>query len=209
MSRKGFAPIVILLVVLGVVLAGAAGYFALKKSAPVGQTPNNQSTSTPTSETANWKTYSLPQCGLIVKTKIEQPVNVFSSGGDSGQLLVVGKPLPNNIPNVPDSILTVDCTKRNKNPQSSTEKLLDDVSFDLSVQSSGSSEVNKKIYLVFDNQTMSSIDKMYSAKNRGYRKGSETLGFENSDWIYTFSFLNPSQARNQDSFILSVTPKNN
>ena len=66
MNQKGFANIILIVVI--VILVGAVGYFAfVKKSEPVAQQPtpsvttqtptSQQPSPTPVSETANWKTY--------------------------------------------------------------------------------------------------------------------------------------------------------
>ena len=136
-------------------------------------------------------TYSIPLCGITLAVKTNQKIST-STGDLYGQILVGG--------NLPASTLEVFCHARSKQPQTGFY----DISTDLAVQSDGSSAVNKNNYLVFDQKTLSSISQMYSAQNRGYRKGSETIGFQTNDWIYEFSFLNPAQNKNQDSFVISV-----
>lgn len=142
---------------------------------------------------------SLSLCGINVIVKSNQPVstNTGNSGGLAWGQLIVGDPMPH-------SVLAVSCTAKSKNPGSEAERLMNDVSYVLGIQSSGSSKVNKSLYTVFDKQTLSSIVDLYSAKDRGYRPGSETIGFSNQDWVYTFSFLNPEEGKNQNSFVISV-----
>ena len=203
MNQKGFANIILVVVI--VILVGAVGYFAfVKKSEPITQQPaptSTSSTQTPTPTPSAAKSYPLSLCGINVTVKTGQSVktNTGNSAGLAWGQLTIGDAMPN-------SALEVSCTAKNKNPQSDTEKLMNDVSYVLGIQSSGSSKVNKNLYAVFNKQTLSSIVDLYSAKDRGYRVGSETIGFSTENWIYTFSFLNPAEAKNQNSFVISVNP---
>ncbi len=70
--------------------------------------------------------------------------------------------------------------------------------------SSDASQVNKGNYSVFDQDTLSNIPALYSEVPAPHHPGSELIGFESNGWIYKFIFSNPQDARNQNSFIISV-----
>jgi len=191
MNQKGSVNIIVIALVIA--LVGVGGYFVFVEN-PVSDV--EQTTSVPSSTN---KGYSLSLCGINVVVKTDQSVkiNTGNSGGSAWGQLIVGDAMPN-------SNLEISCRAKNKNPQSDTEKLMNDVSYVLGIQSSGSFKVSKNSYMVFDEKTLSSIGDLYSAKDRGYRVGSETIGFSTENWIYTFSFLNPEEAKNQNSFVISV-----
>ena len=146
-------------------------------------------------QTFDWKTYTISSCGVKVIVKTNQTFtteNVKTGRSTGDNILFRG------------TGLDIWCQAKNKNPQTDTELFLNNVSNVLSVQSDGTTGVNKNDYRVFDDQTISSITKLYSARNVGYKEGSEAIGFETQNWIYTFTFLNPAQAKNQGSFLISV-----
>ncbi len=185
MNQKSSSNIVLIIILI--LIVSIAGYFFLKT------TPQTQQTSTPIQTSSTNKNYILSVCGIKLTVNTNQAVN--TENGDLYGQIIVGDPLPK-------STLEVFCHVKDKNSLNP----IYEISKYLSIQSSGASQVNKNIYRVFDKNTLLSIQQLYSAKNRGYREDSETIGFENKDWIYTFSFLNPEQAKNQDNFIISVNP---
>jgi len=204
-SQRGFVmPLLLALIAILLVGGGAYVYVQSKQGSQsdiVNQTPqttSNIQAPTPTPPSGN-KSYPLSLCGINVTVRTGQTVktDTGNSAGLAWGQLIVGDAMPN-------SVLEISCTAKNKNPQSDTEKFMNNVSDVLDVQSAGSSKANKDQYMVFDKQTLSSITNLYSAKDRGYRIGSETIGFETKDWIYTFSFTNPEQAKNQETFVISV-----
>ena len=65
-QQKGFANIVLIILVV-VVLAGVAGYFALVKQSPEVAQQTNTPTPTTPNETANWKTYRNDKYGFEFK----------------------------------------------------------------------------------------------------------------------------------------------
>ena len=204
-SRNGSVAVIVTLIILGLVVVGGIAYVHYVYLPQMAAQSNNiaqSPTSTPvgassTNNAANAngaqagssasRNYSLPLCGATLTVKTGQAVNTAETG--SWGEAWVGSAMP-------DSALDINCVSRSGNSQN--------ISDFLAIQSDGSSQVNKDDYLVFDQQTRSSITQLYLAKNRGYRAGSETVGFETADWLYAFSFLNPAQARDQDSFIISI-----
>ncbi len=136
---------------------------------------------------------------MVVRDGLPGNISSGSQGGVIWTSLAVGGAMPK-------SELEVTCTQKIANPQTAADVSKNDIAFMLSVQSDGSSKVDKDLYLALDAQTRSNITQLYSAMNQGYRQGSETIGFSNQDWLYTFSFLNPAQARNQNDFVISVNP---
>jgi hypothetical protein len=87
MSQKGFASIVLVVVV--VILVGVVGYFAfVKKSEPIAQQP----TPTPAlkDETSSWKTYTNAQYGFEFKYPKELYL-VVNSHGDGGLITISDK----------------------------------------------------------------------------------------------------------------------
>lgn len=188
MKQKRYIYITFL--ILAIIFLGIAVYFFTTKL---------KTQSVPASP--SFYTGSLPICGINVFVKNNQSIK--TSTGNSGELkwgqLLVGDSMPN-------SNLAISCTEKNKKPQTDLDKNMNDVAYVLSIQSDGSHKVNKNSYDVFDKSTLSYIKDLYSAKNRGYRPDSETIGFSTEDWIYTFSFLNQEQNKNQDSFIVSINP---
>ncbi len=176
------------LILFIVLLVGLVGYFSLvRKKEPVpGLSLNN-------------KIYTLPLCGVtvVVKTVDLVKTDISNNTGARQGRIIVGKDMP-------DSDLEISCVKKREKPTTETEKLMNDISYFLSIQSSGSVKIRKDSYAVFDKQTLMNIKDLYSAKDRGYREGSETIGFSNESWIYTFSFLNPAEDKNQDNYIISV-----
>lgn len=176
--------------VIVIIFLGIAVYFFNTK-------PKTQSI--PASSSSN--TGYLSICGIDVFVKNNQSIK--TSTGNSGEL-TWGQLLVSD--SMPDSNLAIYCTEKNKKPETDLDKDMNDVAYVLSIQSDGSSKVNKNSYGVFNKSTLSLIKDLYSAKNGGYRTGSETIGFSTEDWIYTFSFLNPEQNKNQNTFIVSVNP---
>jgi len=105
MNQKGFANIALVIII--VILVGAAGYFTLiKKSSPITQETNTQSsiqtqqaakssTPTPKNETASWKTYTNSKYGIIFKyppsltIKEIDPVKSGETSAETGNLLWV------------------------------------------------------------------------------------------------------------------------
>lgn len=166
------------------------------------QTSNSSVASTTTPTTSNSKSYSLPICGITLTVKNGETVAATtatatqSSNGLAVASLTVGKAMP-------ASDLYVSCTQKDPNPSAVVGN---DIGLNLSVQSDGSSKVDKNSYSVFDSKTSSIIPQLYSAMNRGYRQGSETIGFSAGSWLYEFSFLNPAQDKNQNDFVISVNP---
>lgn len=196
--QKGFiVPLLLALIALLLIGGGAYVYTQKKQENPPVMENVTLPQATSTAQTSNSQTpkkYSISKCGIEVTIKTNQAVKTKDISAGRYDFV---EQRQYSIESVPKSDLIVECYARSvRSPKN--------VSFYLSVQSDGSSEVNKNNYPVFDQQTISSITKLYSAKNRGYREGSETIGFENKDWMYTFSFLNPKQARNHDTFIISV-----
>ncbi len=214
-NNKGIAPLIIVLIVAGILALVGGGYYAVKKyKAPVIQPAATQtqtstqpvqdeaaSTMTQKTDTQTVKNYSIIQCGVKLTVKINQTANIKNISTDRGTAieLTVGEPRPN-------SVLEIQCMAKNKSPQTDAEKFLNDVSNILLTVSGGKSgETEKNDYSVFDGQTLSLIKNLYWANGiSGYKDGSETIGFENQDWIYLFSFSNPEQARNQNSFVISI-----
>jgi hypothetical protein len=135
------------------------------------------------------KNYSLP-CGVNIGVKTNQPVSTSTYNNGSMFSLHVGAQ------NTTQANMFINCSKR-------TEDSLE-VAKVISVQADKSQEVSKDDYLVFDAQTLSLIPKLYSSKNYGYTTDSEVIGFEYNGWIYGFYFLNPEQARNKNSFEISI-----
>ncbi len=164
------------------------GYFLLVKKTEI------------VSPLSSYKNYSLPLCGInvIVKTGELAKTDITSTIGTEQGRIIIGKDMP-------DSDIELACRKKTKKPTMEIEKLMNDISYFLSIQSSGSGKVSKDSYTVFDKQTLQSITDLYSAKDRGYREGSETIGFSNENWIYSFSFLNPEDAKNQDKYVIFVS----
>ena len=70
-------------------------------------------------------------------------------------------------------------------------------------------EVNKNDYSIFDQQTLSNITHLYSNYPAGYSTSTDAIGFSTPDWYYEFSFTNPSQATNQNTFVISVNTQAN
>ncbi|MDO8592317.1 MAG: hypothetical protein Q7R92_00920 [bacterium] len=111
MNQKGFANIVLVVVI--VILVGAVGYFVVvKKLGPIaGQTPTptptqtKTTTPTPKDETANWKTYTNAQYGLEVK----YPSNWTSKGSwsENGGFFYVAFGTANSIDSKPLATLRV------------------------------------------------------------------------------------------------------
>lgn len=67
-------------------------------------------------------------------------------------------------------------------------------------------KVNKDNYLVFDQNTRTNgIDTLYSQSHMTRHPGWESIGFSNNEWYYEFSFSNPEQTKNQDTFVISVS----
>jgi hypothetical protein len=202
--NKGFAAFAVLIILAVIAVVAGIAYVHLVALPQMNGTPaiappgssssgnaadaNNVQTGVPQS-----KNYSLSLCGVTLTVKTGQTVNMTADPSGSWADLSVGDPMPG-------SVLDVSCTSRN----GWDGHAQDTISYVLSVQSDGSSKVDKNGYLVFDGQTGSLISQLYSAKNGSYRSGSETIGFETADWLYLFSFLDPAQARNQDSFAISV-----
>ncbi len=145
----------------------------------------------------NAKNSVISQCGIKLTIKTNQTVSSQNIIPESDVYIV----RQYSVESTPKSNLQIECVAKTNNVHNNGPKNISDY---LSVQSDGSSEVNKNSYVVFDRQTISSITKLYSANNRGYREGSETIGFETKDWMYTFSFTDPAQAKNQDTFVISV-----
>lgn len=149
-----------------------------------------KSQSTSVTKTEGQRTYSLPACGVVVLAKHGDAVeatNIMEYPVTEAQYLNL------------TSGFSMECRKVDRN-----DSVFSSVSKVLSIQSSGSQKVDKNIYKVFDSMTLSDIKDLYSAKNRGYCSNCEDIGFQSSNWIYIFSFKNPNEARNQDTFIIAV-----
>lgn len=216
-NKKGNVAIIAIIIMIVAITAGVVGYlFAKKTQAPVAapvvtqpvsitQVPVTQPAVQPTAQSNNAsietpaEKNSLSICGVTVVVKNKQPIE--KNSGDIGGLawyqLTVGDSMPN-------STLEIYCTEKNVNPKDDSDKQMNDVSYVLDIQSDGSSKVNKNLYSVFDTLTLSNINELFSAMNRGYRTGSETIGFSTQKWVYTFSFMNPKEDKNQDTFVISV-----
>lgn len=214
-NNNGIATLIAVLIVAGILALGGGGYYVVKKlwtPAVQPEIAQNKILTQPTQDEAasmtqktdaqTIKNYSISQCGVELAVKTNQAVTIknIKTERDNGDImqLYVGEPLPN-------SVLEIECQTKNKNPQTDAEKFANSVQNIFYITSNMSGEVNKNDYSVFDEQTLSLIKKLYWATGSGgYKEGSETIGFENQDWIYLFSFLNPEQAKNQDSFVISV-----
>jgi len=219
-NKKGNIAVIAIIVVIVAITAGVVGWLVAKTSqAPTQQPAEKQQTTktktvvqtqpevqqtTPkqsvssTTDNAGEKNV-LSACGITVTVKNKLPVKTESinSAGIIWHQMTIGGDMP-------DSRLEISCTAKNKNPKTNLDKLRNDASSVLDVQSDGATKVNKTLYNVFDATTISNISNLYSAMNRGYRAGSETVGFSNQDWVYTFSFMNPKENKNQDTFAISV-----
>jgi len=207
-SQKGFI-VPLLVVSLALLVIGRSGYIYLQNKNSQNQidkkvvdtktvsstTTNSAVQSTSSSidslgDLSQSNTHSLP-CGISLEVKTNQSVSTSTYDNGSMFSLHVGAR------STTQASMFINCSKKTDSSQ--------DVSRVIQVQADKSQEVNKNDYLVFDAQTLSLISKLYASKNYGYTAGSEVVGFENNGWIYALYFLNPDQARNQNSFEISVT----
>ncbi len=217
-NKQGNVAVIALIVVIVAITASVITWLiATRTQAPAPQVAVSQPTApvaqmqpvakptTPTTQATNLSATnpdeenSLSACGITVTLKNKLPVKT-TSGNSEGIIwnqMTIGGDMPN-------SRLEIDCTAKNKNPQTDLDKLNNDASYVLGVQSDGANKADKALYKVFDGITISKISNLYSAMNRGYRTGSETIGFSNEDWVYTFSFMNPKENKSQDTFTISV-----
>ena len=106
---------------------------------------------------------------------------------------------------MPESRVHISCSPKNKNPVSNLDKLMNDITYILSIQSSDVELVdNPSIYSIFSKETLEKIDPLYSTKNRGYRKGSDTVGFEFNDWLYQISFKFAEEIQSTNDFFVEL-----
>ncbi len=89
MRQKGFAPVIILVLVVLVVV----GYFGYKNFQPKLQTVFSPEASATTDPTANWKTYTNSQYGLSFKSS-NQPEEIIGDGSKDGSVTVANKTYP-------------------------------------------------------------------------------------------------------------------
>jgi|GEM_PF-5421425 len=180
------------LVTIIIILVAIVGYFIFtkkpiavdqKSTSEVTNTVTNPSvSSTPTAPIA--KTYSMSACGVTVVTK----------GGEAGSVTENSGQFTLNV----DSSFSVNCS-----PKSIWQNLT--IQQVLGINGSGSADpVSKNNYLVFDQDTRTNIYQLYSEKPAPLKPESELVGFSKGDWYYKFYFSNPSEAANQDSFVISV-----
>jgi hypothetical protein len=164
-------------------------------------------TSSPDTSSSAADTYSLDAthplsvCGITVLVKNGDNV-IISSGLISGLKwaeMAVGEAMPK-------SDLDISCQQKIKTLVTSSDKLSNSISYMLSTRSSSAAKVSIGSYQSFSTSTQAIIPALYSVKNSGSRSGSETIGFASDEWLYTFSFLHPAQARNQNTFVITVHP---
>lgn len=182
--------IVIITGVLTTIVAFALLFTGILPTSDISPGDLYESQSTSVTKTEGQRTYSLPVCGVVVLAKNGDSVESTNIGEKFGAEMEYLKLA---------SGFSMECRKVDRN-----DSVFSSVSKVLSIQSSGSQKVDKNIYKVFDSMTLSDIKDLYSAKNRGYCRDCEDIGFQSDNWIYIFSFKNPDEARNQDTFIIAV-----
>jgi len=200
-NQKGSAVVWAIIIIAILVIAGGIYFYSRNSSvstAPIQTTtgapaPTVSVNLNPSSQPSNSNAYSLSQCGLSVTVKVDQPVNVASSSAASVYWLTVG-----NNPTTSYDLLNASCRKASDFAPLNIQQIL---GIDAP---SDASQVNKVDYSVFDQNTLSNIPALYSEVPAPHHPGSEEVGFERNGWIYEFTFSNPQDARNQNSFVISV-----
>ena len=186
MNRKGSVLVVALIaVVLAIIAGGAWYYYSMQRlSVPISQTASATKSTDQTSASSG-ETYRMPLCGVTVVDKN----NETSSLSSDGMSLRFGG---NNF--------GVDCW-----PSSTWLSDGFDIQTVLGIDGDHPGVlVNKNDYQVFDRATLASIQTLYSEYPAPHNPTMEFVGFSNQNWYYRFSFVDPSQDKNQNDYIISV-----
>ncbi len=175
--KKGFTQIIFIAVgVLILVVAGGAAYVYKEKK-------------------PKFATYSIEECGISVQTKKDLPLSEKTQYPTDHSLMIGEREI-----SWPD--LIVSCSSANRWEPDNI-----DVQKYIGISGGDAKEVEKNNYLVFDKKALSKIDKLYSVTPAPLQlDGSEKIGFKYGDWYYAFTFKNTNQVKNQDDFIISVSP---
>lgn len=141
----------------------------------------------------------IQECGLALwydKTKYSKPVKeVFKATAEVPQNIVsvtLGQAMP-------QSDVHIEC-RSNDTTSPHKNRMIVSVQEWLDTQSAGAQIVNKNEFSIFTPATLAAIEQLYNAKDRGYRQGSDTLGFQEGSWFYAISFKSDGAVKTTQDF---------
>ena len=80
-----------------------------------------------------------------------------------------------------------------------------DIARVLKIQSSGvETIIHPSVYGIFSEETLAQIDSVYSARNRGYKLGSEHIGFNLDDWMVEIIFPSSDELLSTRDFKVEI-----
>ncbi len=227
-QKEGFSQIAVILLAVGIIAIGGGLYFVLKTpqaSAPeqVSQTTQSPAAGTPVYtyqsmqpgqgepyssttlalEPEQAGTYVLPMCGASITVK---PINeartikiTENNKQDPFGYTVSMGAYPDASPSAHFSFICNMATQTHP---------FDNIVDLISMNGGAPLEVNPKDYGVFDSSTQELISKLYLGTEKPLPAGQIEIGFQEKDWMYDIAFPNATQATNQNSYAISVSPVN-